>query len=1101
VLRRVVARTGTGDPDLPGRLGNLGLVLRDRFDLRHDPRDVEEAVEVLQRAAEVAGPQLFVRSASNLSLALLDRYEHARDPADLAAAVDWALRAVTSDAAAAPEDRVAALANLAGALLARARRTGSAGDLDDAVVSAQAAATATPDGHPKRPLRLVTLGLARFRRYSDAGDLADLQQAIEALGTAAEAGSAAAVSALGGALRERYHRLGDPADLDAAVDRHRAAVAQTAGDDPARPGWLSNLAVALADLAERDGAAALLDEAMELHDRALTLAGEDHADVLSIVSNRTAGLYSRFQARGDVHDVTAASDGLRAALRQDGLVGPGRARYLGQLGLLLAARHRATGVEADLHEAVTALREAVAGLPPTHPDRALLCTVLGSALTTRYVRYGAITDLDEGISWHETAAALPGPVTSRPEALASTAYARRLRAERTGRATDVDAAIGASREAVAAAPGGDPPAGLLAALGSALAMRQDTVADLTEAVTVRRQVLARCPPDRPMRGPWTSDLGNSLRARAWSTGDGADLEEALHLHRSAVALTAPTHPEYATVLSNLAGSLRDRYVRDGNERDVDEALRLLRAVAELPTAPAERRLTAAETWARLAGDTGHQAEARDGYAAAVALLPAAVWRGGDSAARERPLRQARWLAADAAASALLLDDPELALDLLERGRAVLWNQRLETATDLDVLRERAPQLADRLEHARAVLDRPGVQDRPDLQGSPGPGSSDEARIVAAAEWEAAVAEVRQRPEFAELFGAAPQVAARLRDARLPGVAVVLTVSRLGCHAVLAGGGGVRSFPLAGLDLDELADTVEAYFTALAVLADPDENGGTARQDAEAGIGRVLRWLGAAVTDPVLDELGSTERVWWCPTGPLTYLPLHAAGSVPDRVVSSYTPTLGALLRPHTPDPAPTVVAVAAPEAPGQPCLTHALREVDDLAALLPPAVPLTRLGGPAATVEQVRAALQAHTWAHLACHGEQNLADPARGALVLPDGRLRVTDLAILGHYHAEGAYLSACQTALGGVELHDEALHLAAALQYAGFRQVIATLWPVGDTRARTTARHVYTALTAGGRFTPARAAYALSTVVRALRNRFPGHPSIWAPYVHIGP
>ena len=55
-------------------------------------------------------------------------------------------------------------------------------------------------------------------------------------------------------------------------------------------------------------------------------------------------------------------------------------------------------------------------------------------------------------------------------------------------------------------------------------------------------------------------------------------------------------------------------------------------------------------------------------------------------------------------------------------------------------------------------------------------------------------------------------------------------------------------------------------------------------------------------------------MWWCPTGPLTILPIHAAGhhadsvsgttptkqSVLDRVVSSYAPTLSALIRARQP---------------------------------------------------------------------------------------------------------------------------------------------------------------------------------------------------------
>ena len=41
----------------------------------------------------------------------------------------------------------------------------------------------------------------------------------------------------------------------------------------------------------------------------------------------------------------------------------------------------------------------------------------------------------------------------------------------------------------------------------------------------------------------------------------------------------------------------------------------------------------------------------------------------------------------------------------------------------------------------------------------------------------------------------------------------------------------------------------------------------------------------------------------------------------------------------------------------------------------------------------------------------------------------------------------------MGGVDLADEALNLAAAMQHAGYRRVVATLWPVGDRLARVAA------------------------------------------------
>jgi CHAT domain-containing protein len=98
------------------------------------------------------------------------------------------------------------------------------------------------------------------------------------------------------------------------------------------------------------------------------------------------------------------------------------------------------------------------------------------------------------------------------------------------------------------------------------------------------------------------------------------------------------------------------------------------------------------------------------------------------------------------------------------------------------------------------------------------------------------------------------------------------------------------------------------------------------------------------------------------------------------------------------------------------------------------------------TAERVMTALASHAWVHFACHGVQDMTDPSRGAVYLADGPLTVLRIAAEDFANADLAFLSACETAVGGIYLLDEAIHLAAALMLAGYRQVIATLWPVND-------------------------------------------------------
>jgi CHAT domain-containing protein len=160
----------------------------------------------------------------------------------------------------------------------------------------------------------------------------------------------------------------------------------------------------------------------------------------------------------------------------------------------------------------------------------------------------------------------------------------------------------------------------------------------------------------------------------------------------------------------------------------------------------------------------------------------------------------------------------------------------------------------------------------------------------------------------------------------------------------------------------------------------------------------------------------------------------------------------------------------------------------------------TLIKGPAATHDTIRAQLRKHAWAHFSCHGDQQLDDPSQGGLLLYDGILTIAELAN-EQYSGEFAFLSACKTAVGGVQVPDEAISLAAALHYTGWRHVIGTLWSVEDDAAADITADVYHRLADNGEMRPHAAAQALHDAVRRQRDATPGQPTIWAPFIHAGP
>ena len=294
-----------------------------------------------------------------------------------------------------------------------------------------------------------------------------------------------------------------------------------------------------------------------------------------------------------------------------------------------------------------------------------------------------------------------------------------------------------------------------------------------------------------------------------------------------------------------------------------------------------------------------------------------------------------------------------------------------------------------------------------------------------------------------------------------------------------------------------------------------------REEDRHAVLDILDWLWDVITEPVLSALGIAgtgypqQRLWWCPTGPLNLLPMHAAGHhprlrtgkgrtdcVPDRVISSYTPTLTALIRarPASPPAPARHLFIGMPTTPGQLPLPAVTTEQNVVATHFPPDGGNQQLIGPHATREAVLAAAAAHSWIHMACHASQQHADPDRSGFAVWDGPLTIRDLAAQASHPREFAFLGACQTAAGSVHHLDEAIHLAAAMQFLGYRHVIATLWTIADSPAPQVADATYATLTSMGKPSPDQAAEALHHAVRSLRERYPADPLLWAPYIHLG-
>ncbi|MFE2523941.1 CHAT domain-containing protein [Streptomyces sp. NPDC059382] len=965
------------------------------------------------------------------------------------------------------------------ALLSLFQLTGEADLLERSVAHARAAIARFPapgalavDSGPSGAVLRVNLGNTLRVRHYNSGGKDDLEESYAALTRALtefptkHAGVAVAHGDLGGTLQAAFAMDGDLSHLESAVDQFRKALAATRPQDTRLAMRRANLALALLMLFDYTGGQASLHEAIPL---ARLAAGADSGD--EPPSPQQASFCT-----------TALSEALvrRGALLND---------------------------PADYTESVNLARAAAGSLSDEHPELPGLLETLSGVLRARHDAFGDPADLEEAITSAHRSLSLPLPYVHDGARQFST-LGRLL----TGGARRVASNAPEPVNDGAPRPPGDNGGGATADGVPAVRKR----ADMDEGIDLLRKALAACTPGRLDEMMHVFTLSEALGARFDLFGAPGDLTEALALSGGAALNEGSGDHDRLAALSLHALNLLRKSEHGGSTQDLRQAMALWKIVAGSSLIAPESRVADARRLAVAAARLGEWSTATDAYAQAIRLLPRLVWHGTGWAGRENALGKLAGLASDAAACAVAAGDPVRALTLLEQGRSVLWRQVLDLRADLAGLRAEEPDLARALEETRRAMLSNGMPERslprPQTSDGIGPdGAGLDRHMVLARRWDELVARVRELPGHSG-FLRVPPFTGIPQDA--PDLAV-LNVSVHGCHALLVRGGTVRALPLA-VTLTEVYHQATEFLDAVDDAEPGQGPGGDLPADRAND---VLAWLYERVAGPVLDALGAPERaavdpgrrIVWCPTGPLTFLPIHAAGlhttcgqaapsTVLDRVLSSYTPTVrdltaagGAVAPRRFPVTGEGFLVVDIPKAAGAPELPGAEAEAALLRSRFPSAL---RLSGRKAGRVAVLEALERCSWVHFACHGSQDPDDPSAAGLVLDGEMISLADLSRARQAASHLAFLSACDTFRGGGLVSDESLTLATGLRTAGWRDVVGALYPADDHVSARIVGAVYERLAQG-----CPPYEALHEAVLPWRDLLPTTPKLWAHFVHIGP
>ncbi|MFD3503960.1 CHAT domain-containing protein [Streptomyces sp. NPDC058676] len=824
----------------------------------------------------------------------------------------------------------------------------------------------------------------------------------------------------------------------------------------------AQLATALLDRHDRFARPEDLDEALGLLEQELAGTADADGGAPEVLLSRA--LLSRFEGTGDPEDIERVVSMRRRALDQP-QEGPGEmGERMSALAAALERRFEYRPDRRDIDEAVELQRAAVdlSGDSVEASEMSTLARLLGA----RFEWSGDRADIEESIEWHRRALEAPfGDGADHLALLSNLSSALQTSLDRH----DGNDKVGPRAPAVA-----------------------------HEAVDLARRALGTTSEEDPDFVGRLGTLANALSLRSRCAGDDEALDEAVvTARRAADAARAAGHPATAMFFVNLGNHLSRRHERTGGPDDLAAAADAFREATRVSGAPVPWRIRAADYLGRCEAEAGNWARAVDAFAQAIDLLPRMAALGVDHADAHTALDERFGLAADAAACSLHCGDAQRAVRLLEAGRGLLLNRALDTRADTEDLRRDAPDLAARW-HA---LTQPIA-----AQGQ----AAQDAAVRAEAEWEALMTDIRRLPHpWARRFlqPAAPE---ELMAAAEQGPLVMLNASRYRSDALIITSQGIRSTPLPLVTRQQL---IEQIIRLVEAADDPSP------ENAEASVTATLRWLWDAVAGPVLDtldlprpaETGVWPRLWWIPGGALCHLPVHAAGyrqdpdsddprSVVDRVVSSYTPTVRALIEARrierlSTDGGNRMLVVAMPTTPRAAPLPSAQREAEFLSALFP----TTQLKDSDASAASVLEHLPHHGAAHFACHATADAERPADGHLMLTD-KLAVRDISRLNLARVRFAYLSACATTVSSPGLADEAVHLSGAFHLAGFTHVVGTLWPIKDDTTMT--EGFYESLPQGAHGAPEfhACAQALHTAVLQAREHSPWLSDHWA-HVHIGP
>lgn len=970
----------------------------------------------------------------------------------------------------------------------------------------------------------------------------------------------------------KYELFSDTKDLNKAIEYYETGLRTLSSTAEMYPAVLINQANCLTTRFENgsDGHEHILDldKAISNGDLARSLISGDKSTLARMNNDVSTMHLTRFEWKGSDSDLKTALEladaSVASTLAEDS--------SLAIRKLNLANCHRTqyecTGDRDALEKAIDLLDAAEkASQTDEAAPRAQILSSLAHVLYLRYEAVSTASDLFDAIKNATTAADIARANDDQAlfsVILSNIAAFQQAYSEETKELEDLNDAIQTCRLALEFLTNKTPRRAMcLYHLSSMLKIRSeffspdgstDQERDLDDAISMAIEATDISSVDMADSAKRCDLLSRLFQTRFLRSGekDNSALDEAIKRSRQAVRKAQENIIDRADYMIQLGDVLKLKYDHEPSEQNFGSVASAYNNALNMGSASPLSRIIAGHKSGLLYQSRKLWIEASETLEQAVRLMPKVAASALERDSQQRTLLGLTSIPLLAASMALqTARGPAVAFEIMETGRGIIADLVVRTKAATFEIEGADDGCRELLEEYTKALENVQV---PVTAGwlAAGYSAATYGNISKRVkDWEkVASIESELKRDYGIDLSRRTLSETELRGLASDGFIVAFVISQTRSDAFIISSSGVSSLELPGLKLDKLTEhyifmnrPVEGALRSLSF-----EN----FYDINESMKRLLIWLWDIAVRPVLQHLKiyssnpgkPNTRIHWITTGPMGFMPLHAAGThdgestenTLSHAISSYTTNAKSLARLRSlrnkrswnSQPLKTLI-IAMPETPFSQDL-GALASFDNIPdhetaiSRLVPAEHIAYLSEPSSS--DVLDQLPYTSIAHFVCHGISQSSDPSNSSLLLckdadadpgrtsspaaPRSRildpLTVRAISTRALSHARLAFLAACQTAdNASVALLEESIHLVSSFMLLGFPDVVGTFWEAEPTAAAKLADGFYEVLArevkgVGEERECGLVARACHEAMLQVRSLDQDEVVTWAAFVHFG-